>query len=41
LQAGYFLQSNAWNALNHTINQTIKYPMIATYLSKTQCETIM
>jgi hypothetical protein len=41
LRAGHLSQSDAWYALNHTINRTIEYPMMATYLSKAQCETIM
>jgi hypothetical protein len=32
---------DAWYALMHTINHTVEYPMIATYLSKAQCEKVM
>jgi hypothetical protein len=41
LQAGHLSESDAWYALNHTINRTVKYPMMATYLDKSQCEDIM
>jgi hypothetical protein len=41
LQAGHLSKADAWYALNHTINKTIKYPMMTTSLSKAQCETVM
>jgi hypothetical protein len=41
LQAGHLSESDAWYALNHTINRTVEYPMMATYLDKSQCEDIM
>lgn len=41
LQAGHLSQTDAWYALNHTINRTVEYPMMATSLSKAQCKTVM
>jgi hypothetical protein len=41
LRAGHLSTSDAWYALNHTINRTVEYPMMATYLTKAQCEKIM
>jgi hypothetical protein len=41
VQAGDLSSSDAWHALNHTIMKTVEYPMMATYLSKVQCEKIM
>jgi hypothetical protein len=41
LQAGHLSKADAWYALNHTINRTVEYPMMATSLSKAQCETVM
>jgi hypothetical protein len=32
-RAGHLSQSYAWYALNHTINRTIEYPMMATFTS--------
>jgi hypothetical protein len=33
LLAGHLSKSDAWYALNHIINKTVEYPMMATYLS--------
>jgi hypothetical protein len=41
VQAGHLSSSDAWYALNHTIMKTVEHPMMATYLSKAQCEKIM
>jgi hypothetical protein len=41
VKAGHLSSSDAWYALNHTIMKTVEYPMMATYLSKAQCEKIM
>jgi hypothetical protein len=41
LLAGHLSKSDDWYTLNHTINKTVEYPMMATYLSKAQCKTIM
>jgi hypothetical protein len=41
LQAGHLSKADAWYALNHTINRTVEYPMMAMSLSKAQCETVM
>jgi hypothetical protein len=41
LRAGHLSTTDAWYALTHTINRTVEYPMMATYLSKAQCEKVM
>jgi hypothetical protein len=41
LQAGHLSRADAWYALTHTINRTVEYPMMATSLTKAQCETVM
>jgi hypothetical protein len=41
LRAGHLSTSDAWYALNHTITKTMEYPMMATYLTKVQCEKVM
>jgi hypothetical protein len=41
LKAGHLSTSDAWYALNHTINKTAEYPLMATYLTKDDCKTIM
>jgi hypothetical protein len=41
LRSGHLSATDAWYVLNHTINRTIEYPMMATYLTKVECEKIM
>jgi hypothetical protein len=41
LRTGHLSVSDAWYALNHTINRTVEYSMMATYISKADCEKIM
>ena len=41
IKAGHLSHSDAWYALVHTIMTAVEYPMMATYLSKDQCEKIM
>jgi hypothetical protein len=41
LRSGHLSATDAWYALYHTINRTIQYPMMATYLTKVECEKIM
>jgi hypothetical protein len=41
LKAGHLSTSDVWYTLNHTINKTVEHPMMATYLKKDECETIM
>jgi hypothetical protein len=41
VQAGHLYQSDAWFALNCTIDKTVEHPMMATYLQKKQCKEIM
>jgi hypothetical protein len=41
LRAGHLSTTDAWYALTHTINRTVEYPVMTTYLSKAQCEKIM
>jgi hypothetical protein len=41
LQAGHLSREDAWYALTHTINCTLEFPSMATFLSKQQCENIM
>jgi hypothetical protein len=41
LRSGHLSATDAWNALNHTINRTVEYPIMATYLTKAECEKIM
>jgi hypothetical protein len=41
VQAGHLSSSDAWYALNHTIMKAVECRMMATYLSKVQCEKIM
>jgi hypothetical protein len=41
LRAGHISTTDAWCALTHTIDRTVEYPMMATYLPKAQCKKIM
>jgi hypothetical protein len=41
LRSGHLSAPDAWYALNHTINCTVEYPLMTTYLTKAECEKIM
>ncbi len=41
IQAGHLSASDTWYALTHAIMKTVEYPMMATYLTKEECEKIM
>ena len=41
VRCGRLAPSEAWFSLNHTVMRALEYPLMATSLSKSQCDTIM